>query len=47
MNYIGNPEEDKLYRASLTAVCGVAGLTIGMWFINRNKDDNGKHQGFD
>lgn len=38
MNYVGNNQPDKLERALLTAVAGVAGLTIGMWFVNRNKD---------
>lgn len=40
MNYIGNTEPDRLYRALLTAFAGVIGLTIGMWFVYRNKDDN-------
>lgn len=46
MNYIGNPEPDKLSRALMTAVAGVAGLTIGMWFVYRNRDD-GNQQHFD
>lgn len=37
MNYLGNESADKMERALLTAVAGVAGLTIGMWFVNRNK----------
>lgn len=37
MNYVGNAEADKLERALMTATAGVAGLTIGLWFVNRNK----------
>ena len=45
-NYIGNTEPDKMERALMTAVAGVVGLTIGMWFVYRNsKDDN--HHDFD
>ncbi|MBW8360647.1 MAG: hypothetical protein K0M56_00510 [Kaistella sp.] len=44
MNYLGNNQPDKLERALMTAVAGVIGLTIGMWFINRNKDDDTKHE---
>ena len=44
MNYLGNNQADKLERALMTAAAGVAGLTIGLWFINRNKnDDNPQH----
>lgn len=39
MNYFGNPEPDKLYRALLTAFAGVVGLTIGMWFVYKSRDD--------
>jgi len=39
MNYIGNPETDRLQRAMMTAGAGVAGLTIGMWFVYRNRND--------
>ncbi len=39
MNYIGNPETDRLQRALMTAVAGVVGLTIGMWFVYRNRKD--------
>lgn len=39
MNYIGNPETDRLQRALMTAGAGVAGLTIGMWFVYRNRND--------
>ncbi len=47
MNYIGNDEADKLYRALLNAFAGVIGLTIGMWFLYKNRDSNGNHQNFD
>ncbi len=47
MNFIGSEEPDKLYRALLTAVAGVIGLTIGMWFVYRNRDDGGQHHDFD
>ncbi len=40
MNYIGNPEADRLQRALMTAVAGVVGLTIGMWFVYRNRNDS-------
>ena len=47
MNYIGNTQPDKLSRALLTAFAGVVGLTIGMWFVYKNRNDNGNHQDFD
>lgn len=43
MNYLGNDLPDKLSRALLIAVAGVAGLTIGMWFVHRNSKDNTHH----
>ncbi|MBW8359779.1 MAG: hypothetical protein K0M63_08285 [Weeksellaceae bacterium] len=43
MNYIGNPEADRLSRALMTAVAGVVGLTIGMWFVYRNRKDDTHH----
>ncbi len=43
MNYIGNPAEDKMQRALMTAVAGVVGLTIGMWFVYRNRKDDTHH----
>lgn len=46
MNYIGSDYKDKLERALLTAGAGVIGLTIGMWFMYRNKDDD-RPQDFD
>ena len=47
MNYIGSQEADKLSRALLTAFAGVVGLTIGMWFVYKNRDDNRNQQNFD
>lgn len=46
MNYIGSDYPDKMERALMTAGAGVVGLTIGMWFINRNKDGD-KFEDFD
>lgn len=42
-NYIGNPQPDKLERALMTAVAGVVGLTIGMWFVHKNSKDDTHH----
>ena len=43
MNYLGNDSADKLERALMTAGAGVIGLTIGMWFVNKNKKDDTPH----
>ena len=43
MNYIGNDMPDKLERALMTAVAGVVGLTIGMWFVHKNSKDDTHH----
>lgn len=43
MNYIGNDLPDRLERALMTAVAGVIGLTIGMWFVHRNSKDDTHH----
>ena len=42
-NYIGNDMPDKLERALMTAVAGVIGLTIGMWFVYKNSKDDTPH----
>ena len=42
-NSIGNDMPDKLERALMTAVAGVIGLTIGMWFVYRNSKDDTHH----
>ncbi|WP_312321875.1 hypothetical protein [Soonwooa sp.] len=38
MNYIGNDNPDKVERAVLTGLGGVAGLTIWMLFFNKDND---------
>lgn len=43
MNYIGNDLPDRLERALMTAVAGVIGLTIGMWFVHKNSKDDTHH----
>ena len=43
MNYLGNDMPDRLERALMTAVAGVIGLTIGMWFVHRNSKDDIHH----
>lgn len=47
MNYIGNDQPDKLSRALLTASAGVIGLTIGLFILNKGKDDKNPPQQFD
>ncbi|KQR92577.1 hypothetical protein ASG01_11770 [Chryseobacterium sp. Leaf180] len=47
MNYIGNSEPDKLSRALLTASAGVIGLSIGLFILNKGKDDKNPPQNFD
>jgi len=47
MNYLGNEEVDKLQRALMTAVAGVIGLTIGLFILNKGKDDKNPPQNFD
>ena len=42
-NYIGNTQPDKIERALMTAVAGVVGLTIGMWFVHKNSKDDTHH----
>lgn len=43
MNYIGNDLPDRLERALMTAVAGVIGLMIGMWFVHKNSKDDTHH----
>ena len=47
MNYIGNDLPDKLYRALLTAFAGVIGLSIGLFVLNKSKNDKTPPQNFD
>lgn len=47
MNYIGSHEQDKLERALMTAVAGVIGLSIGLFILNRGKNDKTPPQNFD
>ncbi|MBB4806054.1 hypothetical protein HNP38_001326 [Chryseobacterium defluvii] len=47
MNYIGNDLPDKLQRALLTAFCGVIGLSIGLFIMNKGKNDKNPPQNFD
>lgn len=47
MNYIGNDLPDKLQRALLTAFAGVVGLTIGLFILNKGKNDKTPPQNFD
>ncbi|PIE50199.1 MAG: hypothetical protein CSA38_04625 [Flavobacteriales bacterium] len=47
MNYLGNEQEDRLYRASLTALMGVVGLTVGLWFVNKAKENDTPPEDFD
>lgn len=43
MNYLGNDMPEKLERALMTAVAGVIGLTLGMWFVHKNSKDDTHH----
>ena len=43
MKYVGNEMPDRLERALMTAVAGVVGLTIGMWFVYKNSKDDTHH----
>ncbi|MBP2616411.1 hypothetical protein [Chryseobacterium jejuense] len=47
MNYLGNDLPDKLQRALLTAFAGVVGLTIGLFILNKGKNDKTPPQNFD
>ncbi|RQO38008.1 hypothetical protein DBR39_14075 [Chryseobacterium sp. KBW03] len=47
MNYIGNDLPDKLQRALLTAFAGVVGLTVGLFILNKGKNDKNPPQNFD
>lgn len=47
MNYIGNDQPDKLERALMTAGAGVIGLSIGLFILNKGKNDKTPPQNFD
>lgn len=47
MNYLGNDLPDKLQRALLTAFAGVVGLSIGLFILNKGKNDKNPPQNFD
>lgn len=47
MNYIGNSRPDKVETALLNGVAGMVGITIGMFFYNRGKNDKNPPQHFD
>ncbi len=47
MNYLGNNEADKLQRALMIGAAGVIGLSIGLFIMNKGKDDKTPPQNFD
>lgn len=47
MNYIGNDQPDKMERALMTAFAGVIGLSIGLFILNKGKNDHKPPQNFD
>ncbi|MGK6342678.1 hypothetical protein ACMGDK_10590 [Chryseobacterium sp. DT-3] len=47
MNYIGNGLPDRLERALMTAFAGVIGLSLGLFILNKGKNDNKPPQNFD
>lgn len=47
MNYLGNDQADKLERALMTAGAGVIGLSLGLFILNRGKNDKTPPQDFD
>jgi len=47
MNYIGNDLPDKLERALMTAFAGIIGLSLGLFILNKGKNDNKPPQNFD
>ncbi|MDP9960376.1 hypothetical protein [Chryseobacterium lathyri] len=47
MNYLGNDLPDKLERALMTAFAGVIGLSLGLFILNKGKNDNKPPQNFD
>lgn len=47
MNYLGNEEADKIERALMIASAGVIGLTVGLFIMNKGKNDKNPPQDFD
>lgn len=47
MNYVGNDLPDKLERALMTAFAGVIGLSLGLFILNKGRNDNKPPQNFD
>jgi hypothetical protein len=47
MNYLGNNEADKLQRALMIGAAGVIGLSIGLFIMNKSKDDKTPPHNFD
>ncbi|WP_326982738.1 hypothetical protein VUJ46_21700 [Chryseobacterium sp. MYb264] len=47
MNFLGNDQPDKLERALMTAGAGVIGLSIGLFILNKGKNDKNPPQNFD
>jgi amino acid transporter len=47
MNFIGNNQPDKLQSALMIAFAGVIGLTIGLFILNKGKDDKTPPPDFD
>jgi len=47
MNYLGNDQADKLERALMTAGAGIIGLSIGLFILNKGKNDKTPPQNFD
>jgi amino acid permease len=47
MNYLGNDQADKLERALMIGAAGVIGLSIGLFIMNKGKDDKTPPQDFD
>ncbi|MCS3870885.1 multisubunit Na+/H+ antiporter MnhB subunit [Chryseobacterium ginsenosidimutans] len=47
MNYLGNDQADKLERALMTAGAGVIGLSVGLFILNKGKNDKTPPQNFD
>ncbi|AZA49075.1 hypothetical protein EG346_13230 [Chryseobacterium carnipullorum] len=47
MNYIGNDLPDKTERALMTAFAGVIGLSLGLFILNKGKNDKNPPQNFD